>query len=38
MAQVVKNLPVVKESQETRVRYLGLEVPLEEEMATRNTF
>ena len=34
VAQVVKNLPVV---QETRVRYLGQEEPLEKEMATHSS-
>ena len=34
MAQVVKNLPAVQEMQETQVRSLGREDPLEEEMAT----
>ena len=38
MAQVVKNLPAVKESQETQVRNLGLDVPLKEEMETHKTF
>ena len=34
MAQQVKNPPVIQETQETRVRSLGWEDPLEEEMAT----
>ena len=34
MAQRVKNLPAFQETQETRVRSLGWEDPLEEEMAT----
>ena len=34
MAQRVKNLPAM---QETQVRSLGREVPLEEEMATRSS-
>ena len=37
MAQWVKNLPAVQEMQETRVRSLGLEDPLEEGMATDST-
>ena len=34
---VVKNLPVVQETQEMRVCYLGLEDPLEEGMATHSS-
>ena len=34
MAQLVKNLPAVQEKQETRVRFLDQEDPLEKEMAT----
>ena len=34
MAQIVKNLPAM---QETQVRSLGLEDPLEEEMATHSS-
>ena len=34
MAQRVKNLPAVQETQETWVQSLGWEDPLEEEMAT----
>ena len=34
MAQQVKNPPAVQETQETRVRFLGREDPLEEGMAT----
>ena len=34
---VVKNLPAAQESQETRVWFLGMEDPLEEEMATHCT-
>ena len=34
VAQMVKNLPAV---QETRIRSLGWEDPLEEEMATRSS-
>ena len=32
MAQQIKNLPAAQETQETRVRSLGWEDPLEEEM------
>ena len=35
MAQLVKNLPA---KQETRVRFLSWEDPLEEEMATHSSF
>ena len=34
---VVKNLPVVQETQEMSVCYLGLEDPLEEGMATHSS-
>ena len=34
MAQWVKNLPEMQEMQETQIQSLGLEDPLEEEMAT----
>ena len=34
MAQQVKNSPAVQETQETRVRFLGQQDPLEEGMAT----
>ena len=34
MAQTVKNLPAVKETQETQVQSLGWADPLEEGMAT----
>ena len=34
MAQWVKNLPAIQETQETQVQFLGQEYPLEEEMAT----
>ena len=33
MAQVVKNLPAVQETQEVQVLFLGQEYPLEEETA-----
>ena len=36
MAQWVKNLPVIQETQETWVRFLGWEDPLEKEMATHS--
>ena len=35
---VVKNLPAMQETQETRVRSLGGEDPLEESMATHSVF
>ena len=38
MAHWVKNTPAMQESQEMRVRSLGWEDPLKEEMATHNTF
>ena len=34
---MVKNLPAVQETQEIRVRSLGWEDPLEEEMATHSS-
>ena len=37
MAQRVKNLPAFQETQETRVRSLGWEDPLEEEVATHSS-
>ena len=37
MAQAIKNLPAVQEIQETRVRPLGQEDPLEKEMATHSS-
>ena len=37
MAQVVKNLPAMLEPQETQVRFLGWEDPLEKEMATHSS-
>ena len=36
MAQPVKNLPLMQETQETWIRSLGWEDPLEEEMATHS--
>ena len=36
MAQQVKNPPAMQETQETRVRSLGWEDPLEEEMANKS--
>ena len=38
MAQWVKNLPTMQETQETRVQFLGREDPLEEEMAPAPVF
>ena len=38
MAQQVKNPPVMQETQETQVQSLGLEDPLEEEMASYSSF
>ena len=38
LAQRVKNLPAMQETQETRVQTLGREDPLEEEMATIPVF
>ena len=37
MAQAVMNLPAMQETQETQVRSLGWEDPLEEEMATHSS-
>ena len=37
MAQWVKNLPAVQETQETRVQSLGWEDPWEKEMATHSS-
>ena len=37
MAQRVKNLPAMQESQELWVQSLGLEDPLEKEMATHSS-
>jgi len=37
VAQWVKNLPVMQESQELWVKSLGLEDPLEKEMATHSS-
>ena len=37
MARWVKSLPAVQETQETWVRFLGREDPLEEEMATHSS-
>ena len=37
VAQVIKNLPTMQESQEMRVRSLGQEDPLEEEMAPHSS-
>ena len=37
MIQQVKNLPAMKETQETWVRPLGWEDPLQEEMATHSS-
>jgi len=37
MAQGVKNLPAMQETQETQVQSLGWEDPLEEEMATHSS-
>ena len=37
MAQMVKNLPAMQELQETWVRSMGWEDPLEEEMATHSS-
>ena len=34
---VLKNLPALQETQETRVQFLGWEDPLEEEMATHSS-
>ena len=37
LAQQVKNLPVIQETQQMQVRSLGREDPLEKEMATRSS-
>ena len=37
MAQAVKNVPAMQETQKTRVRSLGQENPLEEEIATHSS-
>ena len=37
MAQPVKNLPAMQETQATQVRSLGQEEPLEEEMAPHSS-
>ena len=37
MAQLVKNLPAVQETQETQVRSLHQENPLEKELATHSS-
>ena len=37
MAQWVKNLPAMQETQEMRVQSLGWEDPLEEELATHSS-
>ena len=37
MAQEVKNLPVMQETQDIRVRFLGGEDPLEKGMATHSS-
>ena len=37
MAQQVRNPPAMQETQETRVRSLGWEDPLEKEMATHSS-
>ena len=37
MAQQVKNLPAMQETQETQVQFLGWEDPLEEGMATHSS-
>ena len=37
MSQQIKNLPAMQETKEMRVRSLGQEDPLEEEMATRSS-
>ena len=37
MAQQVRNLPAMQETQETQVRSLGQEDPLEEEMVTQSS-
>ena len=37
VALVMKNLPIMRETQETGVRFLGLEAPVEEEMVTHSS-
>ena len=37
MAQSVKNVPAMQETQEMQVQFLGQEDPLEEEMATHSS-
>ena len=37
MAQQVKNLPAMQETQEMQVQFLGQEDPLDEEMATHSS-
>ena len=37
VAQMVKNLPAIQETQETQVQSLGREDPMEEEMATHSS-
>ena len=37
MAQQVRNLPAMQETQETQVRSLGQEDPLEEKMVTQSS-
>ena len=37
MAQTIKNLPAVQETQEMQVLFLGQEYPLEEEMAIHSS-
>ena len=37
VAQTVKNLPAMQEKQETQIRSLGLEDPLEKGMATHSS-
>ena len=37
MAQWVKNLPTMQDTQETQLQFLGWEDPLEQEMATHSS-
>ena len=37
MAQWIKNLPAMQETEETQIQSLGQEDPLEEEMATHSS-
>ena len=37
MAQQVKNLPIIQETEETQVQSLGRENPLQEEMVTHSS-